>query len=171
MGLTSGITNIGGGGGVTISTELSDSATLMRTTAANRADLLQDFGSVRINHLSASGGGLDVRDNSDNKIFLAGGTVNFGAAVEINAYEIKPEGTNKFAGVATLVNGTVTVATNRFTNASTTRVLMSYQTKNATTLGILYISASVNGTSFTITSSGSVGDNSTVYWQLFESAE
>ncbi len=133
-----------------------------------------DFDNVRINWLAGASKTFGVYNNSSNKVFFVGGTTNFGECIEHISYEIRPEGTNMWAGVATLngsTPGTVTVSTTRFTTGAGTRVQMTYQNKNATTLGILYVSSSVDGTSFTITASGSVSDASTVYWQLFESAE
>jgi hypothetical protein len=74
------------------------------------------------------------------------------------------DGSNKRMGQAVLVGGTVTVSNTSVT--ANTRIFLSHANTSGT-LGHLYISARVAGTSFTITSS-SATDTSTVNWLLIE---
>lgn len=76
------------------------------------------------------------------------------------------EGTNKTLGVATLVAGTVVVATNRV--QSNSRIFLSGQNASGTA-GELTVSARTAGTSFTITST-SGSDTRDVAWLIVESA-
>jgi hypothetical protein len=94
--------------------------------------------------------------NADAKI----ATVGFGLYVK--------EGTNATMGTATLVAGTVTVATSKVTANS--RIFISRQNDPAT-LGVLPcdVTGRTAGTSFTITSS-SVLDTASVAWILIEPA-
>lgn len=74
------------------------------------------------------------------------------------------EGANAKQGLATLVAGTVVVATTAVTANS--RIFLTAQETGALT-GILRVSARVAGTSFTILST--VGtDTATVAWEIFE---
>jgi hypothetical protein len=75
-------------------------------------------------------------------------------------------GTNKTAGLATLVAGTVTVSTTKVTANS--MIFLTRQTTSGTLGTSVDITARVDGTSFTITSNGSVLDTSTVAWQIIE---
>lgn len=76
------------------------------------------------------------------------------------------EGTNAHMGLATLVAGTVTVATNKV--AANSRIFLTRQTTGGTA-GDVAVTARVAGTSFTITSlSGS--DTSTVAWLIINPA-
>lgn len=74
------------------------------------------------------------------------------------------DGSNKRMGQAVLVAGTLLVANTTIT--ANTRVFLSHANTSGT-LGILYVSARVAGTSFTIASS-SATDTSTVNWLLIE---
>lgn len=74
------------------------------------------------------------------------------------------DGTNKRMGQAVLVGGTVSVANTSVT--ANTRIFLSHANTSGT-LGHLYISARVAGTSFDITSSSGT-DTSTVNWLLIE---
>lgn len=74
-------------------------------------------------------------------------------------------GTNSKLGTAVLVGGTVTVANTSVTANS--RIFLTSQTDGGTP-GWLRVSAKVNATSFTITSS-SATDTSTVAWHIVES--
>lgn len=74
------------------------------------------------------------------------------------------EGSNCKMGVSALVGGTVTVSTTAVTTSS--RIFLTSNTDGGTP-GWLRVSARVNGTSFTITSS-SGSDTSTVAWILVE---
>lgn len=76
------------------------------------------------------------------------------------------EGSNAKMGTATLVAGTVTVATTAVTANS--RVFLTAQTLGGTA-GFLRVSARTAGTSFAITSSSNI-DTSTVAWLLMEPA-
>jgi hypothetical protein len=89
---------------------------------------------------------------------LTASAVGFGLSVK--------EGTGAKMGVATLVAGTVTVA-----NASVTATSRIFLTGNVDggTPGWHRVSARVNGTSFTITSSSNT-DTSTVAWLICEPA-
>lgn len=78
------------------------------------------------------------------------------------------EGANARMGVATLVGGTVTV--NNTSVTANTRIFLTAQNNGASgTPGVPRVSARVNGTSFTITSS-SASDTSTVAYELKEPA-
>jgi hypothetical protein len=74
---------------------------------------------------------------------------------------VKGTGGNPVAGTATLSGGTVTVNTTAVT--ATSRISVSYNTISAVAPGFLATATRVNGTSFTITSTGTI-DNSTVDW-------
>ena len=76
------------------------------------------------------------------------------------------EGSNAKQGVATLVDGTVTVANTSVTVNS--RIMLTSQSDGGTP-GFLRVSARTAGTSFTITSS-SATDTSVVAYQIFEPA-
>lgn len=76
------------------------------------------------------------------------------------------EGTNEFMGLATLVNGTVTVANTNVTANS--RIFLTVQTPGGTPGSPLRVSARVVGTSFTI--STAAADTSTVAWMIVEPA-
>lgn len=91
----------------------------------------------------ADNGDFDLRD---------GGTVRL------------TEGTNGRAGVATLINGVVTIANNKIT--ATSRITLDRQTASGT-LGHLSTEARTAGTGFTIRSS-SATENSTVYFTINE---
>ena len=74
------------------------------------------------------------------------------------------DGSNTHMGQAVLVAGEVTVSNTEVT--ANTRIFLSHANTSGT-LGHLYISARVAGTSFTITSSSNT-DTSTVNWLLIE---
>jgi hypothetical protein len=74
------------------------------------------------------------------------------------------EGTNATVGVATLVAGTVTVNTTAVTANS--RIFLTRQTTAGTLGTSVDVTARTAGTSFTITSNGSVLDTSTVAWLI-----
>lgn len=74
------------------------------------------------------------------------------------------ESTNGSMGVATLVNGTVTVANTRVTANS--RIFLSVQTPGGTPGAALRVSARTPGTSFAI--STAAGDTSVVAWLIVE---
>lgn len=76
------------------------------------------------------------------------------------------EGTNAKMGIATLVAGTVTVNTNRVTASS--RIFLTVQSLGTVAIPTaIAVTATVAGTSFTITSA-SVTDTSVVAWVLIE---
>jgi hypothetical protein len=75
------------------------------------------------------------------------------------------EGTNAQMGLATLVNGTVTVNTNKV--AANSRIFLTRQSTGGTPADV-GISARVAGTSFTISSAA--GDTSTVAWLIINPA-
>jgi hypothetical protein len=99
--------------------------------------------------------------DSANSYF--GGDVHIGVAGK--GLRVK-EGSNAKMGVATLVAGVATVANTSVT--ATSRIFLTGQSGGGTP-GALRVSARVNGTSFTITSS-SGADTSVVAWQIFEPA-
>jgi hypothetical protein len=72
------------------------------------------------------------------------------------------EGSNASVGVATLVAGTATVNTTAVTTNS--RIFLTRQTTAGTLGTSVDVTARVAGTSFTITSNGSILDTSTVAW-------
>lgn len=74
------------------------------------------------------------------------------------------EGANAKMGTATLVGGTVTVNTTAVATGS--RIFLSINTSGGT-VGAVYVSARVNATSFTITST-SGADTSTVAWLIVD---
>jgi hypothetical protein len=74
------------------------------------------------------------------------------------------DGSNKRMGQVALSGGTATVSNTSVT--ANTRIFLSHANTSGT-LGHLYISARVAGTSFTITSSSGT-DTSTVNWLLIE---
>lgn len=74
------------------------------------------------------------------------------------------DGSNTHMGQAVLVGGTVTVSNTQVT--ANTRIFLSHANTSGT-LGHLYVSGRVAGTSFTITSSSGT-DTSTVNWLLIE---
>ena len=78
------------------------------------------------------------------------------------------EGTNATMGIATLVAGTVTVNTTKVTANS--RIFLTRQTTAGTLGASVDVTARTAGTSFTITSNGSILDTSTVAWIIFEPA-
>ncbi len=78
------------------------------------------------------------------------------------------EGSNARMGIATLSGGTVTVANTTIT--ANTRIMLTVQSLVGTA-GLIYVSARVASTSFTITSSAGGSDGgSTVAWVLIEPA-
>lgn len=90
-----------------------------------------------------------------------------------NGIQIR-EGTNARMGVATLVNGTVTVSNTSVTTS--TRFILTRRGKNASTaIGELSVETVTASTSFVITAlkadaTTETGDVSTVHWQLVEAA-
>lgn len=82
-----------------------------------------------------------------------------------NGFSVKT-GTNRTAGLATLVAGTVTVSTTKVTANS--MIFLTRQTISGTIGTSVDITARTPGTSFTITSNGSVLDTSAVAWQIIE---
>lgn len=103
-------------------------------------------GSVTIN----GDGGLGT--NGDIYLFLAGGGLHI------------KEGTDATMGVATLVGGTVTIATTKVTAIS--RIFLTGQADGGTP-GFLRVSSRNVGTDFTITSSSGT-DTSDVAWVIIE---
>jgi hypothetical protein len=73
------------------------------------------------------------------------------------------EGANRYAGVGTLVAGTLTVSTTAILTGD--RVTLSRQASGAGALGHLSIGTITNATSFVINSSAGT-DVSTVYWEI-----
>ena len=90
---------------------------------------------------------------------------NISLSVIGNGLKIK-EGANARMGVATLVGGVVTVANTSVT--ANTRIFAFHQTLGGT-IGVLYVSAVVAATSFTITSSN-ILDTSIISWLCIEPA-
>jgi len=78
------------------------------------------------------------------------------------------EGTNATMGVATLVAGVAVVSTTKVTANS--RIFLTRQTMAGTPGTSVNVTARTAGTSFTITSQGSVLDTSTVAWMIVEPA-
>lgn len=77
---------------------------------------------------------------------------------------VDDDATNASAGVANLTAGTVTVNNAKIT--AKTNIMLTTQVPGGT-VGAVYISARVNGTSFTISSTNAL-DTSTVAWLLIE---
>lgn len=102
-------------------------------------------------------GALTIRDGEG--VGVTGG-LRVGGGVQLE------EGTNEFMGVATLVNGTVTVNNTNVTANS--RIFLSVQSPGGTPGSPLRVSARVAGTSFTI--STAAADTSVVAWQIVEPA-
>lgn len=102
-------------------------------------------------------------------IFNAAGTFTLHADLKLDTVGtgvFLKEGTDARMGVADLVGGTVDVATVKITNNS--RIFLTSQ-QDGGTPGWLRVSARVNGTGFTITSSSGT-DTSSVAWIVFEAA-
>lgn len=108
-------------------------------------------------------GATDVRQKRSGNGILQLAVGSFDIFGTGSGYQVK-EGVNSKQGIATLVAGTVTVATTAVTANS--RIMLTPQTSGGTP-GFVGISARVAGTSFTITSSNA-GDTSTVAYQVFE---
>lgn len=90
------------------------------------------------------------------------------AAIGVTAGLKVTEGSNAAQGVATLVSGTVTVANTRV--AATSRIFLTVQSLGTVTAAkAVAVTARVNGTSFTITSSDNT-DTSVVAWEIFTPA-
>lgn len=102
-------------------------------------------------------GALTIRDG--DSIGVAGG-LRVGGGLQLE------EGTNEWMGVATLVNGTVTVNNTRVTANS--RIFLTVQTPGGTPGSPLRVSARSAGVSFTISTAAS--DTSTVAWMIVEPA-
>ena len=108
-------------------------------------------GTITAGALATTAGGVNV----------AGGSVD----VQTAGQGLKvAEGANAKQGLATLVAGTVTVATTAVTANS--RILLTVQTV-AGTQGTVTVTARTAGTSFTITSTNAA-DTSTVAWEIIE---
>lgn len=119
--------------------------------AASATLLLGPAGDVNVYRTAAGGLGTD-----DNLVLAAAGT----------GLQIKEGGAAAKMGTATLVAGTVVVATTAVTANS--RVFLTAQTSGAAP-GALRVSARTAATSFTITSSSGT-DTSAVAWMLVEPA-
>jgi hypothetical protein len=102
-------------------------------------------------------GALTIRDGES--VGIAGGA-RIGGGLQLE------EGANEFMGVATLVNGAVTVANTSVTANS--RIFLSVQTPGGTPGSPLRVSARVPATSFTI--STAAADTSVIAWMLVEPA-
>jgi hypothetical protein len=97
----------------------------------------------------------------------AGRTNRISGNLSLTAGGLKvAEGSNARQGLAVLVGGTVTVANTSVTANS--RILVTSNVDGGTP-GWLRVSARVNATSFTITSSSGT-DTSSVAWEIFEPA-
>lgn len=120
--------------------------------AANSIPYVDSFAGISRVTLTNLFGGIPV----DTKI----STVGKGLYIK--------EGTNATMGVATLVAGTVTVSTTKVTANS--RIFLTRQTTGGTLGSSVDVTARSAGTSFTITSNGSILDTSTVAWVIVEPA-
>lgn len=112
------------------------------------------------------GGGVsapDVRQKRSGNGILQLTVGSYDVAGTGSGYQVK-EGANCKQGIATLVAGTVTVATTAVTANS--RIMLTAQSPGGTP-GFVGISARVAGTSFTITSSNA-GDTSVIGYEVFE---
>jgi hypothetical protein len=102
---------------------------------------------------------------SSGTFSVFGGDVIIGTAGQ--GLKVK-EGANAAMGVATLVAGTVTVATTRVT--ATSRIQLTAQSLGTVTAPkALAVTARTGGTSFTITSADAT-DTSVVAWEIIEPA-
>lgn len=95
-------------------------------------------------------------------LFLQPGSPPTSRQVAINDINFVTSGTAARAGTAVLVAGTVTV--NSTAVGASARIMLTTQIPGGT-VGAVYVSARVNGTSFTITST-SLLDTSTVAWEI-----
>lgn len=109
-----------------------------------------------------------TKNNGDEVIVIYGNgdtTVKGNLTLGTAGNKIKiTEGTNASVGVATLVAWTVTVNTTAVTANS--RIFLTRQTTAGTLGASVDVTARTAGTSFTITSNGSVLDTSTVAWMI-----
>ena len=97
---------------------------------------------------------------------LDGEGIAVGGGLRVGGGFSLQEGTNEFMGVATLANGTVTVANTSVT--ANTRIFLTPQSE-VDTPGFVSVTSRVAGTSFTIGSSTAT-DDSVVAWLLIEPA-
>jgi hypothetical protein len=116
-------------------------------------------------------GGFGLGNGSDGQpvqiTYGGGGQIDITASLNITSLGkglLVAEGSNCKQGTATLAAGTVTVANTSIT--ATSRIFLTTQAP-AGTPGALYISATVAGTSFTVTST-SGADASTFAYEIFE---
>jgi hypothetical protein len=108
-------------------------------------------------------GGVVAQITAAEDFVLAGGDVS--VAVAGKGLKVR-EGSNAKMGIATLVGGTVTVNTTAV--GASSRIFLTSQTSGGTP-GSVGVSARVNGTSFTITSTSGT-DTSQVAWMIVDPA-
>ncbi len=134
-------------------------AVAFTATLVNIADTASASGSLLFNYQIA-GTSKGKLDKSGNATFAGSVTMSTaGGGLLIK------EGSNATSGAATLSAGTVVVSTTKVTASS--RIIPTAQDNN--TIGALRISARVDGTSFTITSSV-LTDTGVVAWVIVEPA-
>lgn len=143
-----------GGQSLSGGTAANDDLTLQGTTNGTRTT------SYVI--LQPSGGNVGVGTVTPTKKLGIDGDLSFETAG--NGIYFK-EGANGRQGVATLVTGTVTVNTTAV--GANSRIFLTVQGGTLTNLGMPYVSAKVNGTSFTI-SSTNILDACDVAWLITE---
>lgn len=172
-----------GPGGVTVPIQLSPGAGEPAIEVyANPGDEYPLFSIDGSGELHWGGGGASPPDSSLIRTFAEQLTINnvaiasqqfrfgvsggqYGSGFDISAVGsgfAAAEGANAMQGIATLVDGTVTVSNLNVT--STSRIILSAQDNNTT--GALRVSARVAGTSFTITSSNAA-DSGVVAYEIF----
>lgn len=150
-----------GAGGLAFATE----TTFINVSGANGVTGFFIDGTEAAEHLD-----IYVADSVVASWDLSGAMTNVGNIVLSAAgagIKIK-EGSNATMGIATLVAGTVTVNTNRVTANS--RIFLTRQTVAGTLGSSVNVTARSAGTSFTITSQGSILETSTVAWMIVEPA-
>lgn len=144
-----------GGGNVVIGTDTVASSSSM----ANNIILATGQGTIRYQF-----------DGTDTNIPTDGGKLKLASSLELNtlgkSIGIKT-GSNAKAGVATLVSGTVTVSTTAVATAS--MIFLTIQSLGTVSVPKpIAVTARVNATSFTITSSDAT-DTSVVAWWIVDS--
>lgn len=144
---------------------LNSQITLDSPTTNVTGNLDVDVDAVVNGELSVDGNSTIGASVSNTCAFNATITTDVKIGAVGNGYQIK-EGTNAKAGVATLVAGTVTVATTAI--AAGDRIMYARQAAGGT-LGNLAIANIVAATSFDIVSDNAA-DTSDVYWQIWTPA-
>lgn len=157
----------------TANTRTTPVTVISTTQASAKVIALDQFGLVNLPDNIAVNGNLRLRNGGDyySTVFHNVST-NYAQLYDIGpnnptslgvtgGYRVT-EGSNRYAGIATLVAGTVTISNTSILTGD--RVTLHRQTAGGT-LGHLSISALVNATSFTILSS-SVTETSTIYWEI-----